>query len=98
MRFSAEQLRDKALQALQEARAACLSKPLKPTAALRFALAYLGNDIGDRTAFDAFWKAVTGGGDKGINPTLVHMMRSSAAGQALRGIYLELGLDPPPLT
>ncbi|MEA3042955.1 MAG: hypothetical protein QOH47_793 [Sphingomonadales bacterium] len=98
MRFSAEQLRDKALQALEEACTRSGREAVEQSAALRFALAYLGNDVADRAAFDAFWKAVTGGGDKGINPTMVHMLRKSNADQALRSIYLALGLERPPLT
>jgi hypothetical protein len=98
MRFSAEQLRNKALQALGEACAASRAAPVPASAALRFALAWLGNEAGDRAAFDAFWKAVTGAGDKGVNPTLVDVLRKSKSDQALRAIHVELGLDPPPLT
>jgi hypothetical protein len=94
-RFSSEQLRDKALQALEEAYLACRDGPVAPTAALRFALAWLGNEAEDRAPFDEFWKVVTGGGDKGVNPTIVDLMRSSNADGALRAIYRASALERP---
>ncbi len=60
MGFGPEQLRDKALLALQEAAAECSYGPAKRTIALRFALAYLWTyKPGDRAPFDDFWKALS---------------------------------------
>lgn len=90
-RFTPEQMQAKALAVLEEALIEARRKPVEPSSALRFAIAYLGNDISDRSPFDAFWKAVTGAGDKGINPTLVHQLRGSNATGPLVSIYQALG-------
>jgi hypothetical protein len=93
-RFTPEQLRDKALAALEEAVTQCRSKPLKPTRTLRFALAFLGNQVGETTPFTEFWQAVTSKGED-INPMIAPMLRSSKADGALHRIYLALGLERP---
>lgn len=95
MRFSADQLRDKALHVLEEAYSANRTKAVEPTRALRFALAYLGNEIDDREPFDTFWQAVTGGQDKDMSPSIVHLRRSAMVDGALFRIYQALGLDRP---
>jgi hypothetical protein len=94
-RFTPEQLRDKALAALEEAVTHCRSKPLKPTRTLRFALAFLGNKITDKTPFTEFWQAVQTN-DQAVNPQFSRLIRSSSADGALHRIYVALGLQRPP--
>jgi hypothetical protein len=94
-RFTPEQLRDKALAALEEAVTQCKSKPLKPTRTLRFALAFLGNRVADKTPFTEFWQAVQAK-DRAVNPQFAGVMRSASADGALYRIYVALGLQRPP--
>jgi hypothetical protein len=83
MRFAADQLRDKALLALEEAVQEARYGPVRRTMALRFALAYLWAYSGlDRAEFDTLWRALAGEG----------MWRFSGADQALSAIYRSLKL------
>jgi hypothetical protein len=84
MRLGADQLRGKALLALEEATQECRFGPVNRSFAIRFALAYLWSLAPtSREPFDAFWSALDAD----------HMWRFSSANQALRGIYLQLGLQ-----
>jgi hypothetical protein len=57
MGFAADQLRDKALLALEEALADMRAKRPRRSIALRFALAYLWTiSRGERSPFDSFWR------------------------------------------
>lgn len=93
-RFTAEQLRDKALLALEEVADAARKKSLRADRAkiVRFVLAYLGNGVADRTPFDDFWRAVTGQGPWERSPAMAGPVRGSDACGALCRIYAELGL------
>lgn len=85
MGFGPDQLRDKALLALEEAVTDCRYGPAKRTIALRFALAYLWAwRPGDRSAFDEYWQAL--GEPK--SP-----WSFSAADNALQRIYVLQGLE-----
>lgn len=83
-RFGPDQLRDKALLALEEATQEARYRPVR-SLALRFALAYLwARRPVDRTPFDRFWKAI---GEQ--EPT----WRFRHADTALAEIYLILDLE-----
>lgn len=83
MGFGAEQLRDKALLALEEALQETRYRPVRRSMALRFALAYLwAFRPADRRPFDDYWKALA-------EQT---MWRFSSTDQALSGIYRALGV------
>ncbi|MDQ4087372.1 MAG: hypothetical protein M3177_05095 [Pseudomonadota bacterium] len=59
MRFGRDQLRDKALLALEEAVVECRYGRPRRSHALRFALAYLWASSGaDRRPFEDFWQAL----------------------------------------
>ena len=90
-RFSDDQLRDKALYALEEAYEQCVDGPVKGTKALRFTLAYLANRTDDRACFDEFWRAVTDP-MTGENPMIVGGLRRSRAAGPLLRIYGAFGL------
>jgi hypothetical protein len=84
MRFSADQLRDKALMALEEVAVECRYRSPRRSADIRFALAYLwATSRCDRKRFDDFWEAI--GAQK--SP-----WSFSVADSALSGIYRGLGL------
>ena len=84
MGFGPDQLRDKALLALEEAVTECRYGPAKRTIALRFALAYLwAYKPGDRAPFDEYWKAL----GEPRSP-----WSFSAADNALQRIYVVHGL------
>lgn len=95
MRFTPEQLRDKALYAVEEAFEQCRAGPVAPSRSLRFALAYLANPGGGREGFDMFWKAVTGAHDREWGPQAADLLRVSNARAGLVGIYRSLGLERP---
>jgi hypothetical protein len=85
MGFGPEQLRDKALLALEEAVQECRRSPPRRSFALRFALAYLwvyGST--DREPFDRFWRVI---GDRKSPWSF------SAANGALLAIYRTLGVE-----
>ena len=83
MGFAPDQLRDKALAALEEAAAASKAKPLERTKALSFALAYLWvYSGGERWPFVNFWRDIAGENDIG---------RSQGVNASLNAIYLAVG-------
>ena len=85
MGFGADQLRDKALEALEEAAAQSKKQPLVRTKALGFALAYLwAYSGGQRWPFVNFWRDIAGENDIG---------RSQGVNASLNAIYLALGLQ-----
>jgi hypothetical protein len=83
MGFDADQLKAKALLALEEALQELRYRPIRRSMALRFALAYLWASSGsDRAPFDDYWRALA---DE-------RMWRFSAADRAMIGIYTAVGL------
>lgn len=88
MRLTADQLRDKALLALEDAVQECRYRQPRRSFLLRFALAYLWSisPRGDRGCFDSFWAAM--GSAK--SP-----WSFSCADNCLTRIYVELGLSRP---
>ena len=84
MRFAADNLRAKALLALEEATQECRYGQVRGTFAIRFALAYLWSLApASREPFNEFWRALSAS----------HMWRMSSAEQALGGIYRQLGIE-----
>jgi hypothetical protein len=85
--FALNQLRDKALDALEEAAEQSAARPIIRTRALRFALAYLWATSGaERGMFDWFWRSLADDNTIG---------RSQNVSAALNGIYRALGLTRP---
>jgi hypothetical protein len=83
MGLGSDQLRNKALLALEEVLQELRYRPVRRSLALRFALAYLwACGSGDRTPFDEFWRALA---DE-------RMWRFSSGDRALIGIYAALGV------
>ena len=57
--FTADQLRDKALLALEDAVQECRYRTLSRSLAVRFALTYLwATSAADRRPFEEFWRAI----------------------------------------
>jgi hypothetical protein len=84
MRFAANNLRDKALLALEEASQQCRYGQVPRTFAIRFALAYLWSLAPtSREPFDEFWRSLPRD----------DMWRFGAASSALTGIYRHLGIE-----
>ena len=83
-----DQLRDKALLALEDAIQEKRYRTPRPSHAVRFALAYLWshNGGGDRTPFDNFWKEYVA--EQGP-------WAFGAADHALSALYRALGLKRP---
>lgn len=88
MGLTADQLRDKALLALEDAVQECRYRKPRRSFLLRFALAYLWSigPRGDRGCFDSFWAAM---GEYGSPWSF------SCADNCLTRIYFELGLQRP---
>jgi len=87
MGFGADQLRDKALAAIEEARQEAKAGPVKRTKALAFALAYLwAYSRGERWPFDTFWRDVASPNDLG---------RTQSLQATMNAIYRVLGLERP---
>ena len=86
MRFPADQLRDKALLALEDAVQECRYRTPRRSHAVRFALAYLWayGGGGDRRPYNEFWRTL-------LEPKSPWSF--SAADHALLGIYVNLGLE-----
>jgi hypothetical protein len=83
VRFTTEQLRNKALLALEEAVQECRYRKVRRSFAIRFALAYLWSlKPTDRAPFESYWQALQDDG----------MWRFSSADRALFAIYWHLGL------
>jgi hypothetical protein len=82
-----EQLRDKALLALEDAIQECRYRQPRPSFAVRFALAYLWVYSGaDRKRFDELWRSLR-------SPKTPWSF--SGADHALSAIYRALGVDRP---
>lgn len=87
MGFGADQLRDKALAALEEAAEQSRKAPPARTKALAFALAYLwAHAGGERWPFVNFWQAIADTNDIG---------RGQGVNASLNAIYLALHLQRP---
>ena len=87
MGFGLDQLRDKALAALEEAAAEAAAMPVQRSKAIAFALAYLWAYAGgERWPFDGFWKDLAEPYDIG---------RKQSLNAHLNAIYLRLGLTRP---
>jgi hypothetical protein len=85
VRFGTDQLRDKALLALEEVVQECRYRSPGRSAAIRFALAYLwATGRCDRQRFDEYWEAI----GKQKSP-----WSFSVADSALSAIYRGLGLE-----
>lgn len=84
MGFGPDQLRDKALLALEEAVQECRYRKPPRTMALRFTLAFLwAQRPSSRAPYEAFWRAIGAEG----------MWRFSGADQALTLIYQRTGFS-----
>ncbi|HYD12722.1 MAG TPA: hypothetical protein VEC11_07730 [Allosphingosinicella sp.] len=83
-----DQLRDKALLALEDAVQECRYRTPRPSFAVRFALAYLWvyGGRGDRRPYDELWKSLR---------ATKSPWSFSGADHALAGIYRALQLDRP---
>ncbi|MDQ3483427.1 MAG: hypothetical protein M3448_08505, partial [Pseudomonadota bacterium] len=87
MRLDPDQLRDKALLALEDAAQECRYRTPRRSFLLRFALAYLWSvSLGDRGPFDNFWTAM----GQPHSP-----WSHGAADMALSGVYRALGIERP---
>ena len=98
MRFDRDQLTFKALCALDEAINQCDAAPIKPTFALRFALAYLfAVSDGRRDPYDAFWREIRDPKASAFSDSARRYVRTSYARTALarisRGVGVELTAD-----
>ena len=91
MRFDRDHLTFKALCALDEAIDQCDAAPIKPTFALRFALAYLfAVSDGQRAPYDAFWREVTDSNGAAYSEPSRRYVRTTYARTALGGISRDL--------
>ena len=89
MRFGTDQLKRKALRALEEAAEQTFDAPVQPSHALRFALAFLyALGEGERWPFDRFWEAVTRGWGKPAESGGAGIARAQTANACLNAIYL----------
>lgn len=95
MRIGVDKLKMKALLALEEGVDQVRDGTVRPTFAVRFALAYLysiGN--GERWMFNDYWRAVTGEASRAQCSTyLAGVVRHTAADSALNGIYRSVGIE-----
>jgi hypothetical protein len=64
MRFGVNDLRQRALAAVDEAADQSNEGPVRRTLALRFTLAFLSNFAGERWPFDTFWQAIGSKNDR----------------------------------
>ncbi len=94
MRFDRDQLAFKALCALDEAIDNCDAGPIKPSFALRFALAYLfAVSDGRRDPYDAFWREVRDDKTSAFSESSARYVRTSYARTALAGISRGVGIE-----
>ena len=85
MGFGPDQLRDKALAALDEAAEQSNQGPVMRSKALAFALAYLwAYSSGDRSMFVWFWRSIADPDEIG---------RSQNVSASLNGVYRTVGLS-----
>ena len=88
MLIPSDRLTTKALLALEEAAGLADKGPVRPSLAVRFALAYLySGGKGAREQYDTFWRTLIGGGDN--NPE--NIQRAAMAFGALEAIYRDVG-------
>lgn len=93
MPIPADRLTTKALLALEEVAALADKAPVRPSLAVRFALAYLYSiGKGDREPFDSFWKALGFGSDDYTR----QIERGALVSAALSAIYLQVGCERTP--
>ena len=97
MRLSPDQLKMKALLALEEGAAVHRDRPTRPSFAIRFALAYLyAIGDGERWLFDSYWMACTSTGEQ-LGPNSSAYTRQVARGTsieaALNGSYRSVGIE-----
>ena len=94
MRFDRDHLTFKALCALDEAIDQCDTAPIKPSFALRFALAYLfAVSDGCREPYDAFWRQVRDGTGGAFSKSSRRYVRTTYARTALAGISRGVGIE-----
>lgn len=94
MRFDRDQLTFKALCALDEAIDQCEAVPIRPTFALRFALAYLfAVSDGRRDPYDAFWREIRDLKPSAFSESAQGYVRTSYARTALAGISRSVGVE-----
>jgi hypothetical protein len=87
MGLAADQLRNKALAAIEEAQQEAKAGPVKRTKPLAFALAYLwAYSRGERWPFDTFWRDLASPNDIG---------RRQSLQASLNAIHRALGLEHP---
>jgi hypothetical protein len=87
-----QELRDKALAAIEEAAAAAADRHqvVPRSLALRFAFAFLANFTDDRDQFDALWQAITRPPDD--NTLAQGFARRQEINSCMNGLYGELGI------
>jgi hypothetical protein len=94
MRFDRNHLTFKALCALDEAIDQCDAAPIRPTFALRFALAYLfAVSDGRRDPYDAFWREIRDGKGSAFSEASRRYVRTTYARTALAGISRSVGVE-----
>lgn len=87
MRFDRDLLIFKALCALSEVADASHDAPIKPTFAIRFALAFLYSQTnGDSTAFTNFWNEIQQTHDKAYHARQGEYLRASYSRTCVNGI------------
>jgi hypothetical protein len=94
MRFAQSHLIFKALCALDEAVEESRQQPVKPSYALRFALAYLYSvsEKDERSVFDAFWRTIQGAETFGL-PHDHAYTRGTYACTYFQGICRSVGVE-----
>ncbi len=93
MRIPSDRLTTKALLALEEVARQADREPVRPSLAVRFALAYLYSvGSGEREPFDRFWLALAYGG----NDYARQIERGALVSAALSAIYLQAGRERTP--
>lgn len=93
MHIASERLTTKALLALEEVAVLADKGPVRPSLAVRFALAYLYSvSSGDREPFDSLWRALGYGGGNDAR----QIERGALVSAALSAIYLQVGCQRTP--
>ncbi len=93
MLIPSDRLTTKALLALEEVAQQADREPVRPSLAVRFALAYLFSiSDGDREPFDSFWQALGFGG----NDYAKQVQRCALVSAALSAIYLRVRRERTP--
>ncbi|HEY0626369.1 MAG TPA: hypothetical protein VGD10_06505 [Allosphingosinicella sp.] len=95
MRVDAEELKMKALLALEEGAQLVHLKESKPSLGIRFALAYLyAIGDGEKWIFNNYWNAVTGkAGTNQSSTYLAEVVRNTEVESALNGIWRSVGIE-----